>query len=281
MPLLPIRNSRMIAANLSPSLGTSCFVIYPQLNSYGCFPYIMENPIKMDDLGVPLFLETPILTPDVIFQLRKPPPVTTPIWRVGPFVHRSTVDFVLDILSIIHLHRRRLSSWIPARSLWIWTSAQGAERIFFRCAGGRCCLLLGVKRKRLPGSHPFPGGWSFQASHLIQDYQCLSSVVTFWDSRRVPRKFSLQNVGLEDENLLPSPTVRKTWHKIDEYFSKYLQCKLMADHLCIILLWVYTPFKFQWLKESVCLSTLTCGDHWGRYSVIQKKQSKTLDDPCL
>ena len=24
---------------------------------------IMENPIKMDDLGVPLFLETPILVP--------------------------------------------------------------------------------------------------------------------------------------------------------------------------------------------------------------------------
>ncbi len=24
--------------------------------------YIVENPIKMDDLGVPLFLETPILS---------------------------------------------------------------------------------------------------------------------------------------------------------------------------------------------------------------------------
>ena len=30
--------------------------------------FIMENPIKMDDLGVPLFLETPILKtlPEVI-----------------------------------------------------------------------------------------------------------------------------------------------------------------------------------------------------------------------
>ena len=27
----------------------------------------MENPIKMDDLGVPLFLETPISTQDFFF----------------------------------------------------------------------------------------------------------------------------------------------------------------------------------------------------------------------
>ena len=26
--------------------------------------FIMENPIKMDDLGVPLFLETPVWAPD-------------------------------------------------------------------------------------------------------------------------------------------------------------------------------------------------------------------------
>ena len=29
--------------------------------------FIMENPIKMDDLGVPLFLETPISTQELGF----------------------------------------------------------------------------------------------------------------------------------------------------------------------------------------------------------------------
>ena len=34
--------------------------------------YIMENPIKMDDLGVPLFfLETPIYTPEIQHRYSK------------------------------------------------------------------------------------------------------------------------------------------------------------------------------------------------------------------
>ena len=33
----------------------------------------MENPIKMDDLGIPLFLETPILSLFIIFIQFLPP----------------------------------------------------------------------------------------------------------------------------------------------------------------------------------------------------------------
>ena len=34
--------------------------------------FIRENPIKMDDLGVPIFLETPIYVPESLFLLLNP-----------------------------------------------------------------------------------------------------------------------------------------------------------------------------------------------------------------
>ena len=40
--------------------------------------FIMENPIKMDDLGVPLFLETPIYTLEVQDQTK---------WLVFRMIH--------------------------------------------------------------------------------------------------------------------------------------------------------------------------------------------------
>ena len=41
--------------------------------------FIMENPIKMDDLGAPLFLETPIFKKDMVnWQIG-----TGRIWRCG------------------------------------------------------------------------------------------------------------------------------------------------------------------------------------------------------
>ena len=44
--------------------------------------FIMENPIKMDDLGVPLFLETPYLSLYSLTQLEKKvlchPDITVP-----------------------------------------------------------------------------------------------------------------------------------------------------------------------------------------------------------
>ena len=35
--------------------------------------FIMENPIRMDDLGVPLFLKTPIWTHDVLYPKNPDP----------------------------------------------------------------------------------------------------------------------------------------------------------------------------------------------------------------
>ena len=54
----------------SPKLGGGRFLVEPTVYIYGCFQkiggfhppkwmiYFMENPVKIDDLGVPLFLET-------------------------------------------------------------------------------------------------------------------------------------------------------------------------------------------------------------------------------
>ena len=55
--------------------------------------FIMENPIKMDDLGVPLFLETPMP-----FAWRN----STPSWKYLPFVwnrgrHRGKMMILLPL----------------------------------------------------------------------------------------------------------------------------------------------------------------------------------------
>ena len=55
--------------------------------------FIMENPIKMDDLGVPLFLETPILM--VIFVF---------LWFFDEF-------FLIAIIYFIYLHQNDSESW--------------------------------------------------------------------------------------------------------------------------------------------------------------------------
>ena len=60
--------------------------------------FIMENPMKMDDLGVPLFLETPILNlfRTCLLQLREPVGITLlyPIQRI--YINASVATKGLD-----------------------------------------------------------------------------------------------------------------------------------------------------------------------------------------
>ncbi len=54
--------------------------------------FIMENPIKMDDLGVPLFLETPIYIPGS----PKQPVFSVDVWR-GPTISYVKVWFIIQL----------------------------------------------------------------------------------------------------------------------------------------------------------------------------------------
>ena len=54
--------------------------------------FIRENPIKMDDLGVPLFLETPMWGRDVLM-----------LWKKHDETGRRKM-FVILIIACSHLH---------------------------------------------------------------------------------------------------------------------------------------------------------------------------------
>ena len=67
----------------------------------------MENPIKMDDLGVPLFLETPTCVWGVFL-----------IWKVGVWATE-----LLDQLSIflLQMHRQLRPQWSAFTSKNMWS----------------------------------------------------------------------------------------------------------------------------------------------------------------
>ena len=80
LQLVQVRNERRagILKKMTRGIG---FFWKPKKKSYGCFfqqivvPqngwFIRENPIKMDDLGVPLFSETPVKSLDDDFPWKR------------------------------------------------------------------------------------------------------------------------------------------------------------------------------------------------------------------
>ena len=79
--------------------------------------FIMENPFKMDDLGVPLFSETPIIIPLIVLAnwviiYRLPPTFREPETTIDQQKHYTIHKEIYEFILIVEMMAEKSGLWL-------------------------------------------------------------------------------------------------------------------------------------------------------------------------